>query len=86
MTDIRTTRRARLSCQQLDRASKPQLSAAIPASLPKSAPTFPVDIPASQLARLDEAGAIELGAPHDLLAGDHIRRVTAGELKIETRR
>lgn len=40
----------------------------------------------SQLARLDEAGAIALGFPHDMLAGDHIRKVTAGDLKIETRR
>ncbi|MGC0416137.1 aldo/keto reductase [Embleya sp. AB8] len=41
---------------------------------------------ASQLARLDEAGAIELGFPHDLLAGDRMRAATRGDLKIETRR
>ncbi|GAA5086356.1 aryl-alcohol dehydrogenase-like predicted oxidoreductase [Thermocatellispora tengchongensis] len=45
-----------------------------------------VDLTASQLARLGEASAIGLGVPHDLLASDHIRNVTAGDLKIETRR
>ncbi|MGC4938660.1 aldo/keto reductase [Kribbella sp. DT2] len=45
-----------------------------------------VEFTADQLARLDTASAIELGYPHDLLAGDHIRAVTKGGLKIETRR
>lgn len=45
-----------------------------------------VDFAASHLARPDGAGAIALGFPHDVLAGDHIRNVAAGELKIETRR
>ncbi|MET7683188.1 aldo/keto reductase [Streptomyces sp. NPDC005423] len=45
-----------------------------------------VDFTAAQLARLDEASAIELGYPHDLLASDHIRAVTAGDLRIETQR
>ncbi|QUH01903.1 aldo/keto reductase [Saccharopolyspora erythraea] len=44
-----------------------------------------VDFTAAQVARLDEASAIELGYPHDLLASDHIRTVTNGDLKIETR-
>jgi aryl-alcohol dehydrogenase-like predicted oxidoreductase len=44
-----------------------------------------VDLTAAQLARLDEASAIELGYPHDLLASDHIRTVTRGALKIEDR-
>jgi hypothetical protein len=30
--------------------------------------------------------AVDLGYPHDLLASDHIRAVTAGDLKIQTRR
>ncbi|MEU9188450.1 aldo/keto reductase [Streptomyces sp. NPDC048484] len=45
-----------------------------------------VDFTASQLARLDEASAIALGFPHDTLASDHVRNVTAGGLKIEARR
>ena len=45
-----------------------------------------VDFTASQLARLDEAGAIELGVPHDLLAGDFGRTLTRGDLKVETPR
>ncbi|WP_262401385.1 aldo/keto reductase [Actinomadura sp. CNU-125] len=44
-----------------------------------------VDFTAAQLARLDEASAISLGYPHDLLAGDHIRNVTKGDMKIEAR-
>ncbi len=44
-----------------------------------------VDFTAAQLARLDEASAIQLGAPHDLLASAHIRAVTRGDLTIETR-
>lgn len=45
-----------------------------------------VDFTASQLARLDEASAIDLGNPHDLLASDHIRNVIRGDMKVETRR
>ncbi|WP_031464454.1 aldo/keto reductase [Sciscionella sediminilitoris] len=44
-----------------------------------------VDFTADQLARLDEVSAIDLGYPHDLLAGEHIRTVTTGGLRIETR-
>ncbi|MEU8631807.1 aldo/keto reductase [Amycolatopsis sp. NPDC048633] len=40
----------------------------------------------AQLARLDEAGAIDLGIPHDLLAGDLGRTLTHGDLKVESRR
>jgi aryl-alcohol dehydrogenase-like predicted oxidoreductase len=44
-----------------------------------------VDLTPSQLARLDEASAIDLGIPHGLLASGHIRTVTTGDMKIETR-
>ncbi|MFJ6081132.1 aldo/keto reductase [Streptomyces sp. NPDC092369] len=44
-----------------------------------------VEFTAAQSARLDEASAIELGYPHDLLASAHIRKVTRGDLKIEAR-
>lgn len=45
-----------------------------------------VDFTISQPARLDAASAFELGFPHDGLASDHVRKVTSGDLKIETRR
>lgn len=44
-----------------------------------------VDLAPSHLARLAEVSAIDLGNPHSLLASDHIRAVTAGDLKIEAR-
>ncbi|MEV5705728.1 aldo/keto reductase [Actinoallomurus sp. NPDC052274] len=64
----------------------PIIGARTPAQLEENLGALEVDFTASQLARLDEAGAIELGAPHDMLASDHIRTVTKGDLKIETRR
>ncbi|RZT88134.1 aryl-alcohol dehydrogenase-like predicted oxidoreductase [Pseudonocardia sediminis] len=45
-----------------------------------------VDLTAEQLARLDSVSAIDLGYPHDLLAGDHARAVSAGDLTIERHR
>lgn len=45
-----------------------------------------VDFTAPQLARLDEASAIELGFPHDMLTSDRIRAVVHGDMKVETRR
>ena len=57
-----------------------------PAQLEDNLGALEVDFTVSQLARLDEASAIGLGFPHDMLASDHIRNVTAGDLKIETRR
>src|SRR5690606_16011677 len=44
-----------------------------------------VDLAPSHLARLAEVSAIDLGNPHSLLASDHIRAVTAGDLKIDAR-
>ena len=44
-----------------------------------------VDFTAAQLARLDEASAIELGFPHHHLAGPRMRAVTQGNMKIEPR-
>ncbi|MGW2818846.1 aldo/keto reductase [Streptomyces sp. NPDC001415] len=45
-----------------------------------------VDFTSSQLARLDEASAIGLGFPHDMLARDTTRAFTRGDLKVEPRR
>ncbi|MFJ5988020.1 aldo/keto reductase [Lentzea sp. NPDC092896] len=39
-----------------------------------------------QTARLDSVSAIDLGYPHDLLGGDHVRTVMSGELTVESRR
>ncbi|NED86238.1 aldo/keto reductase, partial [Streptomyces sp. SID11233] len=45
-----------------------------------------VDFTAPQLARFHEVSAIEPGFPHDMLAGDRMRAVTQGDLKVDTRR
>lgn len=44
-----------------------------------------VDLSADQVARLDEVSAIDLGFPHAMLASDHIRVQTRGDLKIQAR-
>jgi aryl-alcohol dehydrogenase-like predicted oxidoreductase len=44
-----------------------------------------VDLSASQVARLDEVSAIDLGFPHSMLASDHIRTQTQGDLIIQPR-
>ncbi|MFD0308157.1 aldo/keto reductase [Streptomyces sp. NPDC127119] len=64
----------------------PVLGARTPAQLEGNLGALEVDLTAAQLARLDGASRIGLGFPHDMLAGDHIRRVTAGDLRIESRR
>ena len=62
------------------------IGARTPGQLADNLGALEVGFTAGQLARLDEVSAIELGYPHDVLAGEHIRRVMAGDLKIETRR
>ena len=64
----------------------PIIGARTPAQLEDDLGTLRVDFTASQLARLDEAGAIELGFPHDMLARDTTRALTRGDLKVEPRR
>jgi aryl-alcohol dehydrogenase-like predicted oxidoreductase len=64
----------------------PVIGARTPEQLAGNLGALEVDFTPGQLARLDEVSAIDLGYPHDLLASDHIRTVTAGDLKIETRR
>ncbi|MCO5998499.1 aldo/keto reductase [Actinoallomurus rhizosphaericola] len=64
----------------------PIIGARTPAQLEDNLGALEVDFTASQLARLNEASAIDLGFPHDILASDHIRTVTRGDLKIEARR
>ncbi|MFI2642060.1 aldo/keto reductase [Streptomyces sp. NPDC018610] len=64
----------------------PVIGARTPEQLVGNLGALEVHFTAGQLARLDEASAIDLGYPHDLLAGDHIRTVVGGGLKIENRR
>ncbi|SDP84544.1 aldo/keto reductase [Lentzea jiangxiensis] len=63
----------------------PVIGARTPEQLEGNLAALEVDLGDEQVARLDDAGAIDLGYPHDLLASDHIRAVTAGDLKIESR-
>ncbi len=67
-------------------ATAPVIGARTPEQLLGNLGALEVGFAADQLARLDKVSAIDLGYPHDLLASDHIRTVTAGDLKIETRR
>ncbi|MFH8463389.1 aldo/keto reductase [Streptomyces sp. NPDC017991] len=64
----------------------PVIGARTPAQLEGNLGALEVDLTADHLARLDEASRIGLGFPHAMLASDHIRRVTMGDLRIETRR
>ncbi|MBP2479465.1 aryl-alcohol dehydrogenase-like predicted oxidoreductase [Crossiella equi] len=63
----------------------PVLGARTPAQLADNLGALAVELTADHLARLDEASAIGLGYPHDLLASDHIRAVTRGGLAIRDR-
>ncbi|GAA5074349.1 aldo/keto reductase [Streptomyces similanensis] len=64
----------------------PVVGARTPQQLVGNLGALDVDFTADQLSRLDEASAIDLGYPHDLLASDHIRTVVGGDLRIETGR
>ncbi|GAA4239573.1 hypothetical protein GCM10022254_60220 [Actinomadura meridiana] len=64
----------------------PVIGARTPEQLLGNLGALDVDFDPDQLACLDTVSAIDLGYPHDLLASDHIRAVTAGALKVETRR
>ena len=63
----------------------PIIGARTPEQLADNLGALDVEFTADHLARLDTASAIELGAPHDTLASDHIRTVTRGDLTIQTR-
>ncbi|MFJ8752945.1 aldo/keto reductase [Streptomyces sp. NPDC102441] len=64
----------------------PVIGARTTAQLEDNLGALEVDFTAAQLARLDQASAIELGFPHDLLAGDAMRVATRGDTKLEARR
>ncbi|AXB44926.1 aldo/keto reductase [Amycolatopsis albispora] len=60
----------------------PIIGARTTAQLEDNLGALDVDFTASQLARLDDASAIGLGFPHEMLASEHIRQVTKGDLTI----
>ncbi|WP_019810806.1 aldo/keto reductase [Saccharomonospora halophila] len=64
----------------------PVLGARTPDQLVGNLGALEVDLTDEQLTRLDKVSAIDLGYPHDRFASDHVRQVTTGDLKIETRR
>lgn len=64
----------------------PIIGARTPAQLEDNLGALEVEFTASQLARLEQAGAIELGFPHDFLASARGRTSNRGELTIEPRR
>ncbi|MDA3645334.1 aldo/keto reductase [Saccharopolyspora indica] len=63
----------------------PVIGARTPEQLEGNLGALEVEFTTAQLDRLETASSIELGYPHDLLAGDHIRAVTRGDLRIESR-
>ncbi|WP_290061987.1 aldo/keto reductase [Amycolatopsis solani] len=63
----------------------PVVGARTLAQLEDNLSALDVEFTPDQLARLDDVSAIDLGYPHELLRGDHIRAVTRGDLKIEPR-
>ncbi|MEU4250894.1 aldo/keto reductase [Amycolatopsis sp. NPDC026612] len=64
----------------------PVIGARTPEQLVANLGALEVGFSGEHLARLAEVSAIDLGYPHDLLASDHIRAVTTGDLKLESRR
>lgn len=65
--------------------TSPVIGARTPAQLEENLGALDVDLTTDQLTRLDDASAIDLGYPHRMLASDHIRNVTAGDLKVQAR-
>ncbi|MFJ7217380.1 aldo/keto reductase [Amycolatopsis sp. NPDC098790] len=63
----------------------PIIGARTPAQLEDNLGALEVELTEAQVSRLEEASTINLGYPHDLLAGDHIQKVMRGELKLEPR-
>ncbi len=61
----------------------PVVGARTLAQLQENLGALEVDLTADQVARLDEVSAIDLGFPHAMLASDHVRVQTRGDLKIQ---
>ncbi|MFC9258149.1 aldo/keto reductase [Amycolatopsis thailandensis] len=64
----------------------PIIGARTPAQLEDNLGALEVDFTPSQLARLDEVSAIDLGFPHETLARGATLAMTRGDMRIEARR
>ncbi|MEH0927042.1 aldo/keto reductase [Micromonospora sp. CPCC 205558] len=65
--------------------TSPVIGARTSAQLQENLGALEVEFTPSQLTRLDQASAIELGFPHAMLASDHIRAQTRGEITFTPR-
>lgn len=65
--------------------TSPVIGARTSAQLQENLGALEVEFTPSQLTRLDQASAIELGFPHAMLASDHIRAQTRGEITFAPR-
>ncbi|QBS43723.1 aldo/keto reductase [Nocardia sp. CS682] len=65
--------------------TSPIIGARTAAQLEDNLGALDVEFDSAQLARLEQASAIELGFPHDMLARPMTRGVVSGDLKIEAR-
>ncbi|MFI9403563.1 aldo/keto reductase [Nocardia sp. NPDC052316] len=65
--------------------TSPIIGARTAAQLTDNLGALEVEFDTAQLARLEQASAIELGFPHDMLARPMTRGVVSGDLKIEAR-
>ncbi|MEU5910586.1 aldo/keto reductase [Micromonospora sp. NPDC047527] len=66
--------------------TSPVIGARTSAQLQENLGALEVEFTPSQLTRLDQASAIELGFPHAMLASDHIRAQTRGDITFATHR
>ncbi|MFD9735772.1 aldo/keto reductase [Umezawaea sp. NPDC059074] len=64
----------------------PVIGARTPEQLRGNLDALTLDLTDDQTARLDAASALDLGYPHDVLTGDHLRAVMSGDLTVESRR
>ncbi|KFU80383.1 Predicted oxidoreductase [Amycolatopsis lurida] len=64
----------------------PIIGARTPAQLEDNLGALEVEFTGAQLARLDEASAIDLGFPHEMLTRDTTLALTRGDMTIEPRR
>ncbi|WP_340688129.1 aldo/keto reductase [Amycolatopsis coloradensis] len=64
----------------------PIIGARTPAQLEENLGALEVEFTGSHLARLDEASAIDLGFPHEMLSRDTTLALTRGDMTIEPRR
>ncbi|MBU3063523.1 aldo/keto reductase [Nocardia sp. NEAU-G5] len=65
--------------------TSPIIGARTPAQLEDNLGALDIEFDAAHLSRLDEASAIDLGFPHNMLARDMTRSVISGDLKIQAR-